>query len=59
MYYDIDKLREELKDYYGTAAVVMGNGNPFECLPAFAEMINVDSLSDEEVIQEAKKIGII
>ena len=59
MYYDIDSLREQLKDYYGTAATVMGNGNPFNCLPAFAEMINVDSLSNEEVIEEARKIGII
>ena len=57
--YDIDDLRSKLKDYYGTAATVMGHGNPFGFMPALAEMINVDRLSDDEVIEEAEKLGII
>ena len=56
---DINELRDELKDYYGTAAMVMGNGNPFECVPQLAEMFNVDDLSDDEVIAEAERLGII
>lgn len=54
-YKDID----ELKDYYGTAATVMGNGNPLDFLPAFGEMINVDNLDDEEVIEKAEELGIL
>lgn len=57
--YNISELREALKDYYGTSAVVIGGGNPFDCIPALGEMFNVDDLSDEEVIEEARKIGII
>ncbi len=56
---DIDKLRDELRSYYGTAAVVMGNGDPFGCIPPLAEMFNVDDLSDDEVIEEAERLGII
>ena len=56
---DIDELREELRSYYGTAAVVMGNGNPFGFVPPLAEMFNVDDLSDEEVLAEAERLGII
>ncbi|WP_102341453.1 hypothetical protein [Galactobacillus timonensis] len=50
---DVEELRRRLKDEYGTAAYA-GSGPA-----AFADMINVDNMSDEEVIQEAEKIGII
>ena len=56
---DIDELRDELRNYYGTAAVAMGNGDPFGCIPPLTEMLNVDDLSDDEVIAEAKRLGII
>lgn len=56
---DIEELREQLRSYYGTAATVMGNGDPFGFLPAFGEMMSVDGLSDEEVIKEAERLGII
>lgn len=56
---DIEELRNKLKDYYGTAATVIGRGNPLACPGAFAEMLNIDNLSDEEVIIEAQKCGII
>lgn len=58
-YKDINELREELKDYYGTAATVIGNGNSLDFLPAFGEMINVDNLDDEEVIEKAEELGIL
>ena len=57
--YDIDELREQLRCYYGTAAAVMGEGNPFGCIPAAAEMFNVEDLSDDEVIEEAERLGLI
>ena len=50
---DIDELRETVKDELGTAAYA--GGGP----AAFADMINVDNMSDEEVIQEAEKLGIL
>ncbi len=56
---DIKELREQLRSYYGTAATVMGNGDPFGFLPAFSEMMDADSLNDEEVIKEAERLGII
>lgn len=52
-YVDVEELRRKLKDEYGTAAYV--GGGP----AAFADMINVDNMSDEEVIQEAEKLGIL
>nr|MBQ4456423.1 hypothetical protein [Clostridia bacterium] len=56
---DIDELRDELRSYYGTAAVVMGNGDPFGFIPPLAEMFDVESMSDDEVIAEAERIGLI
>ena len=56
---NIDELKEKLKDYYGTAATIMGDGNPLNFLPAFSEMINIDNLDDEEVIEKAKEIGLL
>ncbi len=56
---DVDELREELRNYYGTAAVVMGEGDPFGFIPPLAEMFNVDELNDDEVIAEAERLGII
>lgn len=50
---DIDELRETVKDELGTAAY--GGGGP----AAFADMMSVDSMSDEEVIQEARRLGIL
>ena len=37
------------------SATVMGDGDPFDFLPAFSEMMDADSLSDEEVIAMGKK----
>jgi len=57
--YDIDSLRDSLKSYYGTAAVVMGNEDPFMGHAAAMECFDVDGLSDEEVISEAERLGIL
>ena len=57
-YNDIDDLREEIKDYYGTAATVIGGGNMFGCPGAMAELVNVDNMSDEEIIAKAEELGI-
>ena len=56
---DIGELREELRNYYGTAATVMGDGDPFAFLPALSEMTDVDDLSDDEVIEVSERLGII
>ena len=56
---DIDKLRDELRSYYGTAAAAMGEDDPFGFIPPLAEMFNVDELSDDEVVAEAERRGII
>ena len=56
---DVDELREQLKDYYGTAAIVLGDGNPFGCMGVLGEMLDIDDLSEEEVIKKASELGII
>ena len=45
-------LRERLRDYYGTA---MTSGFPM----AMAELNEVDSMSDEEVVERAEELGWI
>ena len=57
--YDIDSLRESLKSYYGTAAAVMGNEDPFMGYAAAMEYFDVDDLNDDEVISKAHSLGII
>ncbi|MCR4855485.1 MAG: hypothetical protein K5908_04885 [Erysipelotrichaceae bacterium] len=57
--YNADELREELRNYYGTAAVVMGQDDPFGGIPVLSDLFDVDSLSDEEVVGEAERLGII
>ena len=54
--YDIDELRDQLKDYYGAAAFAFGEGNN---MGPMADLLNVDFLSDEEVIEEARDCGLI
>lgn len=54
--YDIDELRNQLKDYYGTAAFAFGEGNN---MGPMADLLSVDSLSGEEVIEEARNCGLI
>ena len=45
---DAEELREELRDYYGTAV--------FSGMPAaMIDLAKADRMSDEEVIEEAKK----
>ena len=58
-YLDVDELREELRSYYGTAAVVLGDGSPFGCIPAVSELFNVDDMSDDEVLEKAEELGLI
>lgn len=56
---DIDELREELKNYYGSAAVVLGNDTPFGFVPPLSELYEVDDMSNEEIVEEAKRLGIL
>lgn len=51
MQFDIERLREDLKDYYGTA---MFNGFPM----AMMEVDKVSRASDEELIQMVEKSGM-
>lgn len=62
---DIEELRYQLRDYLGTAAVTMGEDDPlgffppFGFVPPLAEMFEVDSMSDDQVIEEAERLGIL
>ena len=49
---NIDRVREALKNYYGTA---MASGFPM----AVIDLAKVDSMTDDEVLLTAKKNGII
>lgn len=46
------RLRTALADYYGTA---VHNGFPM----AVRDLVNIDSMTDEEVIQDALEKGIV
>ena len=48
---DIDRLRDYLRDYAGTA---MFSGFP----AAFLDVVAIDSLSDEELCRKAEEWGI-
>ena len=52
--YDIDELRDQLKDYYGTAAFSMNDN-----MGPMADLVKIDSLSADEVIEEARSCGFI
>ncbi len=46
---DVDNLRDDLRDYYGSAT---------GCSPmAMADVVAVDSMSDNEVVQKAVENG--
>ena len=49
---DVSYLRDRLRDYYGTAMVS-------EFPMAMAELNEVDSMSDEEVIEKAEELGLL
>lgn len=51
MYIDIKKLRNAIRDYYGTAAV---SGFP----AAYGYLAEVDAMSDEEIVELAKELKI-
>ena len=51
MNYDIDLLREKIINYYGAGAQF------FEVL--YIKVDEVENMSDEEVIEKAKKLRII
>lgn len=51
MYLDIDRLRNDMKDYYGTA---MFGGFPM----AVMDLSKVEYASDEELIRMAEKNGV-
>ena len=47
----IEELREKIKDYYGTAM-------QFNSI-AISNLSNIDNMTDEEIIEEAKKLHLI
>lgn len=48
---DIDRLRRDLKDYYGTA---MFNASPM----AVMDLSRIERASDTEIVEEAQKAGV-
>ncbi|MFI3261178.1 MAG: hypothetical protein R3Y13_05670 [bacterium] len=48
---DIEEIRNKLINYYGTAL-------PFNEI-AQTELIKIESLSDDDILKEARKLGII
>ena len=51
IYIDVDKLRKDMKDYYGTA---MFGGFPM----AVMDLSKVERASNEELVRMAQKNGI-
>ena len=49
--YDIDAIRADLEDYYGTGMI---NVSPF----AMVDLINLDNKSDYEILSLAVSIGM-
>ena len=47
----IEELRKKIKDYYGTAMQFFPN--------AIGDLANIDNMTDEEIIEEAKKLHFI
>ena len=48
---DVDRLRRDLKDYYGTA---MFSASPMAVL----DLSRIERASDLEIIEEARRIGV-
>lgn len=48
---DVNQLRSDLKDYYGTA---MWNGFPM----ALMDLSRIEQMSDQEIIELAQQIGM-
>ena len=48
---DIDRLRRDMKDYYGTA---MFNASPM----AVMDLSRIERASDMEIVEEAQKAGV-
>ena len=48
---DIDRLRRDMKDYYGTA---MFNASPM----AVMDLSRIERASDTEIVEEAQKVGV-
>ena len=48
---DIDRLRRDMKDYYGTA---MFNASPM----AVMDLSRIERASDMEIVEEAQKTGL-
>ena len=48
---DIDRLRRDMKDYYGTA---MFNASPM----AVIDLSRIERASDMEIVEEAQKAGV-
>lgn len=49
---DINKLKQDLKDYYEAAYFTLGYG------AALMDSFDLDNLSDEEIINKAAKNGV-
>ena len=48
---DVDRLRKDLKDYYGTA---MFSASPMAVL----DLSRIERASDLEIVEEAQRIGV-
>ena len=48
---DIDRLRRDMKDYYGTA---MFNASPM----AVIDLSRIERASDMDIVKEAQKAGV-
>lgn len=50
--FDVDELRKQLIEYYGTA---LFNGNPV----AMFDLDEVNYMNDEEILEEARRLRFI
>ena len=59
MEYNIEQLRDELKEYYGTAVYIYRGGDSKEHPFGLAELVAIDELNDEEILTVANENGMI
>ena len=55
--YDIEVLRQELKDHYGAASAVFDD--PLMALMAIHGAFDADTASDDEIVEKARSLGLI
>ena len=59
MEYNIEAIREELKEYYGTAVYVYRGNATKEHPFGIVELVCIDDLNDDEIVDVAQENGLL